>query len=219
MIPLTKEIMTIGRKQADILLDDARVSSAHAEIRRNGSKYQFVDLNSTNGSFVNRRRVQTKDLVDQDVIEIGVSTLCFFENHHDFHGRVDEITQGSRIKQKQESSSEDTESTDFTVKTQTVVQKKVILRVLEGEAEKQEYQYRKAHILLGRGNVDLPLLDLDASRSHALIEVMSSEIAFVRDLKSTNGTQLNNEFISHARLKSGDRIQIGKTILEFIIEA
>ena len=50
------------------------------------------------------------------------------------------------------------------------------------------------------------------SRNHCLLEINPPR-AFVRDLRSTNGTYLNGQRITDAFLNNGDRIQCGETIL------
>jgi two-component system NtrC family sensor kinase len=61
-----------------------------------------------------------------------------------------------------------------------------------------------------KGN-DIAVEDHEASRRHA--EIRKHHDTFVlTDLDSSNGTFLNNGRISEAELKSGDRIQIGRTL-------
>ncbi|MDO7688645.1 MAG: ATP-binding protein [Pirellulales bacterium] len=61
-----------------------------------------------------------------------------------------------------------------------------------------------------KGN-DIAVEDHEASRRHA--EIRKHNDTFVlTDLDSSNGTFLNNGRISEAELKSGDRIQIGRTL-------
>ena len=61
-----------------------------------------------------------------------------------------------------------------------------------------------------KGN-DIAVEDHEASRRHA--EIRKHNDTFVlTDLDSSNGTFLNNGRISKAELKSGDRIQIGRTL-------
>src|SRR6185312_4630855 len=50
------------------------------------------------------------------------------------------------------------------------------------------------------------------SRNHCLLEINPPR-AFVRDLRSTNGTYLNGQRINDAFLKNGDLVQCGETIL------
>ena len=56
------------------------------------------------------------------------------------------------------------------------------------------------------------------SRNHCLLEINPPR-AFVRDLRSTNGTFVNGQRISDAFLKNGDLIQCGETILQVEVNA
>ena len=67
-------------------------------------------------------------------------------------------------------------------------------------------------ISIGREKGNLIVVeDHEASRRHAEIR-KHDETFFLTDLNSSNGTFLNNSRISEAELKSGDRIQIGRTL-------
>lgn len=69
----------IGRESSnDVVVPDINVSRTHAEIRRepNGT-WVVADLGSTNGLFVNGRKVQTAPLRDGDMILIGTTQLEF----------------------------------------------------------------------------------------------------------------------------------------------
>lgn len=64
--------LTIGRDPENALvLDDRRVSRRHAEIRLRLGRYTLYDLQSTNGTFVNGRRVAEVALSDGDRVQIG----------------------------------------------------------------------------------------------------------------------------------------------------
>ncbi len=55
---LNKPVVTIGREAGnDIVLEDPQVSRQHARLTLQGASYVIEDLGSTNGSFVNGRRV------------------------------------------------------------------------------------------------------------------------------------------------------------------
>ena len=55
----------------EIVLDHRNVSRRHAEIRRRGPVVVLVDLDSTNGTIVNGRRVREHPLADGDRITLG----------------------------------------------------------------------------------------------------------------------------------------------------
>jgi hypothetical protein len=76
---ITRPFMTIGREITnDICLPEGRVSSTHARMIRNGEKYFIEDLNSTNGTFVDDRRISGRvELSQGTVIRIGGATVKF----------------------------------------------------------------------------------------------------------------------------------------------
>jgi hypothetical protein len=71
--------LTLGRsRSSDVMVDDANVSRAHAEVRAHGSTWVLSDLGSTNGTRLNGRRVtQPEVLGPGDEIEVGTTTLIF----------------------------------------------------------------------------------------------------------------------------------------------
>ena len=70
-IPLTNGL-TIGRGSTNTLaLSEAGVSRQHAEIVQQEGAWLLRDLGSTNGTFVNERRVTTHRLYPGDSIKIG----------------------------------------------------------------------------------------------------------------------------------------------------
>lgn len=77
-VPLGPEAVLIGRDpQNDVVLDDRRVSRKHAEIRLRLGRYTLYDLQSTNGTYVNGRRVAEKVLEDGDKVSVGGLEVVF----------------------------------------------------------------------------------------------------------------------------------------------
>jgi pSer/pThr/pTyr-binding forkhead associated (FHA) protein len=71
---------TVGRDTAsDVFLDDVTVSRNHAVIVRRADGLHIDDLGSLNGSYVNRRRIESHYLVDGDELQIGKFKLTFLE--------------------------------------------------------------------------------------------------------------------------------------------
>jgi hypothetical protein len=68
----------IGRSpECDVFLDDVTVSRRHAEIVREGDAYVIRDLGSLNGTFVNRHRIESSQLADDDEVQIGKYRMTF----------------------------------------------------------------------------------------------------------------------------------------------
>ena len=69
---------TIGRSpDCDIFLDDVTVSRKHAVLVRADSGFVIEDEGSLNGTFVNRRRIDSSPLADGDEVQIGKYRLTF----------------------------------------------------------------------------------------------------------------------------------------------
>jgi len=68
----------IGRSpECDVFLDDVTVSRKHAEVVRDGEAFTISDLGSLNGTFVNRKRIESAELEDDDEVQIGKYRLTF----------------------------------------------------------------------------------------------------------------------------------------------
>lgn len=75
---LDAEITELGRHpECGVVLDHATVSRHHAEIRRAGHTYTVRDLGSLNGTYLNRKAVDSAELGDGDEISIGTFRLAF----------------------------------------------------------------------------------------------------------------------------------------------
>lgn len=77
-IALDTDPVRIGRDEnSDIFLDDITVSRNHAEIRRKEKGFSVTDVGSLNGTYVNKKLVETKDLHDGDEVQIGKFKLVY----------------------------------------------------------------------------------------------------------------------------------------------
>ena len=69
-------VKTVGRApRADFVLEAALVSRLHCRITAAGDNLEVVDLKSTNGTFVNGKRVHKARVSDGDQLRIGRVTL------------------------------------------------------------------------------------------------------------------------------------------------
>lgn len=72
------EQLNIGRNpKNDILIDNMAVSNFHATVKKVMNTYFIEDLNSTNGTFVNEKKIVKYELLDGDEIIIGKHSLLF----------------------------------------------------------------------------------------------------------------------------------------------
>ncbi|HYM58296.1 MAG TPA: FHA domain-containing protein [Solirubrobacteraceae bacterium] len=77
--PLAGERMSVGRSpEADVFLDDVTVSREHAVLVRRGGDWVLDDSGSLNGTYINRKRVDSQRLDDGDELQIGKYKLTYF---------------------------------------------------------------------------------------------------------------------------------------------
>ncbi len=89
----------------------------------------------------------------------------------------------------------------------------VTFQVLEGVDKGRVFRELKTPVTIGReeGNV-LRLNDERVSRFHAKVQFDNDEI-ILTDLESTNGTRVNGHVVQIRRLRPGDRVGMGRSVL------
>jgi pSer/pThr/pTyr-binding forkhead associated (FHA) protein len=94
------------------------------------------------------------------------------------------------------------------------------LKVVKGKPRGHCLLFPKGQFMFGRGpECDVrPNSDL-VSRQHCLLNV-TEDGATINDLGSMNGTLINGQLVTNARLLThGDTVQIGPLVLEVILES
>lgn len=72
------DAVVIGRDPScDLFFADRRLSRKHCRFEPTGTGVRFVDLDSRNGSWVNRKKTREVDLASGDVIRIGALTITY----------------------------------------------------------------------------------------------------------------------------------------------
>jgi hypothetical protein len=80
-IPFEMDFLSVGRKaDNDIVIDNPAVSGHHCRISLQGGVYFVEDLDSTNGTFVNEKRIKKAGLHHSDVVGVAKHALVFVED-------------------------------------------------------------------------------------------------------------------------------------------
>jgi len=80
LIPLESRVTHIGRGiGADLRFEDRRVSRSHAIVVRHGRFARVLDNRSTNGTFLNGRRVVATNLRNGDQLQLGPVPMRYVE--------------------------------------------------------------------------------------------------------------------------------------------
>ena len=90
------------------------------------------------------------------------------------------------------------------------------LFVVRGRDQGRHFQLSQSILRLGReAGSDIQLFDSEASRTHAEVRMQQDGTWELLDLNSSNGTRVNGAVVSRQALSSGDRVEIGDTLMIF----
>jgi pSer/pThr/pTyr-binding forkhead associated (FHA) protein/subtilisin family serine protease len=177
----------LGRgAENDIVLDSPQVSRRHARIECAGGRCMIEDMGSTNGLFVNGKRVSRAMLSPGDRLRFGDLELAY------------QATGAPPAAPWAEAPSPGGAPARAWL-----------------EMGANRYPLSRAGTALGRSrDNDIYLDDRLASRWHARIDVQQGAFV-ISDLGSANGTFVNGQRIQRQPLRNGDEIRIGDSRLYF----
>ena len=76
VVTLAETAVTLGRSvEADVQIEDEKVSRVHCEIRFWDGEYVVKDLKSRNGTFINDVRIDVGVLREGDTLKVGATVL------------------------------------------------------------------------------------------------------------------------------------------------
>jgi len=79
-LTLDRSRLLIGRSEHnDLCINSKFISRHHALFVRHGAATFLMDLNSTNGTYVNSRRISNQVVIDEDIISVGNHGIKFFD--------------------------------------------------------------------------------------------------------------------------------------------
>lgn len=184
--------------QNNIILSDEGVSPFHAEIRVEGDQVFISDTGSTNGTFVNGKRIQRRtELRSADVISIHTVQLVLADPKQE----ASVVPEGATaitpaLANIQITSSSAKAPTGWVLKAKTGT---IVGKVFPIPAA--------GKVVIGRANnCDIQLPANHVSRQHAEVQVVGGKL-MVKDLNSSNGTFINRKKVADGELKNGDEVR------------
>lgn len=216
---LWKAQTVLGRSEADIRVEDPATSKRHAILAYDNNNLTLRDLESTNGTMLNGGRVWEAVLSNLDEITIGQTTIQV-----SILREADDGVEDSRVEVVESEPGVDVTRTQKAKREQDPLAGdlsdliKCFLQAAVGPDAGNRFDVQKKAVIIGRSGADVVLNDPDVSRKHASIEFLSQDKVILKDLRSKNGTYLNQHRISVANLKHGDAIQVGATTLNFFVK-
>ena len=73
----------IGRSDCDIVINNGELSTQHVLVAINGTSARLEDLDSTNGTYVDEKPIETHELTDKSEFRIGSHELLFVMRDQD----------------------------------------------------------------------------------------------------------------------------------------
>jgi uncharacterized membrane protein YdfJ with MMPL/SSD domain/pSer/pThr/pTyr-binding forkhead associated (FHA) protein len=193
--------LVVGRQGADLTIDDPELSRRHAVLRPVDGGVEVQDLGSTNGTFVDGRRIDGTEVVrDGGTVQIGSSDITI---EPDPSPAAAPAAQGTPAAEAPPAPSGGP---------------RTVLRMTHGTAPGTMIPVGTEPFVIGRGESGMGMLDGDPelSRQHAQISKVDGKVV-VEDLGSTNGTFVNgNRIAAPTVLKPGDSLYLGTTALELL---
>ncbi len=214
--PFTKENMTIGRAdENDIVIDNLAVSGYHARIDKAGDTYILTDLQSTNGTFVNDKKIVSYRLRHKDKVSIGKHLLFFAlsksEQAKASEGELDETMVLDTARQKELLAKQaEKKRIDVT----GAKQKFGVVSFIDG-SDQDEIQLTKKLTKIGKAETaEIRLGGLFMATTAATISRKPNGYA----ITATGGTRVkvNNQVIGESQiLNDFDTIEIGSYKFQF----
>jgi pSer/pThr/pTyr-binding forkhead associated (FHA) protein/outer membrane protein assembly factor BamB len=217
---------SLGRNAANsVVLNAGGVSDYHAEIQVDGETAVLVDLASTNGTYLNGKRINTRtplksfDVIRIDVVEIEVVDPA---KRRPTAVRA-AVTDADLAADKDATRARPgvgagaAQGRDATGPGSTVVMPSLSARlVLIGEPSPgKSFPLQGSAMTVGRVHGNRIVIDDTTVSSHHAEIVRDGAAWRILDKGSTNGTFVNGKRTASAMLKHGDAVALGKVALRF----
>ncbi len=202
--------VTLGRTQADILIDDPKVSSTHAKFVLNEKgNHSLVDLDSSNGLKINGRRVKKISLLPGVVFEIGNTQfrVVLIEDRSAPVAAFDKIlTWRDKVRQNLGDL-----ITDYPIRSKNIFYTEQILQLefLQGVQATEEVYITYLPRRAGFGNIDINLKDTEVPKD--AFELIRDNNHIRIRIFSPGLIKINDKAVSAATLESDDIISFGST--------
>lgn len=204
---LSKPSLSIGRRSDnDITVKHREVSGHHAKIICALDKYFIEDLNSTNGTFLNKKRVKRAALCDGDEIVVGDHVMLFRNKNK--AKNADSITES-------EESESHAASTPNLVKLERPKRQapsdsnSAKIHIRSGVRAGQQVDLTKSVTTLGRPGAQIAVISRENINDYYLIHVNSGD--------NSKPCKLNGKFVGQSRepLSHGDWLEVAGVELQF----
>lgn len=211
--PLTEREMVIGRdssQDSDIIISSPAVSRRHARIFQDGDTYYLQDLGSSNGTYLNGKRLDEvpRPLKTGDRVGLGRSIVLVLEGPEttDFQPTTEKASNGDDVPNGV--IAETLLAEEFGLKQRPAPPQ---LTVALAGGDTQAYKLTQETLTIGRAeDNDIVISSKIVSRHHARLERVEGGYQFVVLPDASNAVYCEGRSITTPRvLKHGDTLRIG----------
>jgi len=211
------ERAVLGRKGADLVLSDPKVTRRHALIERRGERYWIRDLGARGGLEVAGRAAQDAVLEHLTEVRVGGTVLVAMYGLEQAAGGLGETYVGPGAGEEGPPSA-GSGADRGRARGAAPAPPSAYLLVVQGPERGKAYSLKEETTVLGRSpdEADLWVQDPLVSRRHARIVRTASGFR-LEDLASAHGTSRNGETVTKTDLRDGDVVGLAGTHLLFLL--
>jgi len=215
-VKLRRDATLFGREKGDIIIDDHEISSTHCQIQNINDVYHIFDMNSTNGTFINKERIVKSRLTPGDIITLGQSSFRFQLENEDQVRHIATIFKSKEQRSLHESKAPSLVDTLIEGELRSAHAATVHLTITYADGTADEAELNQKTFYIGRASSFGKFeQDPEISRKHLLVKLNDTGQVFIEDQGSTNGSFLNGSRITGMHLVApGDEVKVGTAIVK-----
>ena len=209
-VKLKRPNTIIGREKADVIINDIQVSSSHCQIQEIDGEHLLFDMNSTNGTYLNEKKILKATISSGDIIRIGRSKIYF---------SLINAYEASSVpffnKHMQDQQPKSVVETLFSPQRTSSGR---VLKVTYPDAKSELLRLNKKEVIFGSSSA-FGRFDVDAkiAEKHLLVLIDKLGDVYIKDLGSKYGTYVNGKkILSMRKISRKDKIIIGTTTLHLV---
>lgn len=218
-IAMDKESIAIGRKpDNDIVIDNPAISGHHCKLTLEGGGYYVEDLESTNGTFVNEKRIKKSGLHHNDVVGMAKHAVVFLNEAELAESGPPKPSSDATMVLSPQKQAELVAASAAAAKP-AGAERTAWLRVLKGAVDAGEYELKGMSTYIGKSDrvqVQIKGSGLFGSAPEVAASVHRKPegymlVAVTEGYPVVNGAKVAGSVV----LKEGDMIDCGSTTMIF----
>ena len=220
-VAMEKDSISIGRKSDnDIVIDNPAISGHHCRLTMEGGGYYVEDLESTNGTFVNEKRIKKSGLHHNDVVGLAKHAVVFLNESEvaaSAEGAAKTASDATMVLTPQKQA--ELVAASSAAAKPAGAEKSAWLRVLKGAVDAGEYELKGMSTYIGKSDrvqIQIKGSGLFGSAPEVAASVHRKPegymlVAVTEGYPVVNGTKVAGSVV----LKEGDMIDCGSTTMVF----